>query len=274
MGSLDWNKTKTIFIIVFSILNVFLYSLYLNRHNASLEIEPLSEASISERLQAENIQYESLAKTIEPESYIAGNVRIFSSDNIEPRENQSFEIVDAGSKLVATFKNPVATPNVKDAASFEDFAVKNIDNGSFYKLWKIDKEAGKAVLFQTVKDRLIYYNSGATLTIYWNEESEIIRYEQTQFVELEDFPETVDLLPEEEAVSVLYNNNVLQPNSTILNLVLGFSTLVQFTESQVFAPTWRVRVKLEDGSEEDYFVNAVEGKIIEFEKKPVEIEEK
>ncbi|MDX1807119.1 MAG: two-component system regulatory protein YycI, partial [Paenisporosarcina sp.] len=233
---MDWNKTKTIFIIVFSILNVFLYLLYLNIHNESQDIEPLSESSPSERLQADNIKYDNLAKTVEPESYIAGNVRIYSSESMEPRENQTFEILDGGSKLLATFKEPVTIPNVKDAASFEDFAVKNVDNGSFYKLWKIDKEAHKALLFQTVENRFIFYNSGATLTVYWNEENEIIRYEQTQFEELEDFPETVELLPEEEAVSALYNRHVLKPNSTIINLVLGFSTLVQFTESQVFAP--------------------------------------
>lgn len=270
---MDWNKTKTIFIIVFSILNVFLYTLYVNRHTESKEIEPLSEASVADRLQADNIQYESLDKTVEPESYVAGNVRIFKNETMEPRENQTFEIIEDGSKLLATFKSPVAISNVKDAASFEDFAVEQIDNGSLYKLWKIDKEARKAVLFQTVKDRFIYFNSGGTLTIYWNEESEIIRYEQTQFVELEDFPETVELLPEEEAVNALYSRRVLQPNSTIVDLALGFSTLVQFTESQVFAPTWRVRVELEDGSEEDYFLNAVEGKIIEFENEPKEIEE-
>jgi regulatory protein YycI of two-component signal transduction system YycFG len=230
---------------------------------------------MSERLQAENIQFDQLDTTIEPESYVAGNVRVYSSENIEPRENQTFEIVnvDGGSKLNATFKKPMPIPNVKDATSFEDFAVENIENGSFYKLWEIDKEARKAVLFQTVKDRFIFYNSNASLTIYWNEDGEIIRYEQSQFIELEDFPETVDLLPEEKAVSALNARNVIKPNSTILNLELGFSTLVQFTESQVFAPTWRISVELEDGTQEDYFVNAVEGKIIEFESEPSEIEE-
>jgi len=41
---------------------------------------------------------------------------------------------------------------------------------------------------------------------------------------------------------------------------------VQLTEKQVFAPTWRVHVELHDGKNEDYFINAVEGKIIEFNK--------
>ena len=47
-------------------------------------------------------------------------------------------------------------------------------------------------------------------------------------------------------------------------MTLGYSTLVQVTETQVFAPTWHVRVELKDGIIEDYFINAIEGKIIEF----------
>ena len=32
----------------------------------------------------------------------------------------------------------------------------------------------------------------------------------------------------------------------------------------MFAPTWHVRVELKDGTMENYFIHAVEGKIIEF----------
>ena len=54
---------------------------------------------------------------------------------------------------------------------------------------------------------------------------------------------------------------------------LGYSTLVQLTQTQVFAPTWEVRVKDAEGQVEEYFVNAFEGKILEFEKSSDVIEE-
>ena len=47
---------------------------------------------------------------------------------------------------------------------------------------------------------------------------------------------------------------------------LGYSTLIQVTQTQVFAPTWEVRVQVADGKEEQYFVNAVEGKVIDIQK--------
>lgn len=255
---------------MFSILNVFLYSLYLNRHNEAQNVEPLGEASIADRLQAENIRYDSLSGDTEKESYVTGKVRIFSFKEIEPIENQSFEIID-DTKLVATFDKPVPILDVEVPLNFEEFALKNIEHGSSYEVWEIDEEDRKAILFQKTNDRFIFYNLNAAITIYWNEDNEVIKYEQAEFIELEEFPESVDLLPEEEAVGALYAKNLLKPNSTITDIILGYSTLVQFTETQVFAPTWRVRVKLSDGTIEHYFVNAVEGKIIEFEKEPEEI---
>lgn len=267
---MDWNKTKTIFIIVFLILNVFLYKLYLNRHNEALNVEPLGEASIADRLQAENIRYDRSSGNTEKESYVTGKVRLYSLEELETRENQTFEIIDS-TKLVATFDEPVSIQNVEAPLNFEEFALKNVEHGSSYELWEIDEEERKAILFQKMNDRFIFYNLNAVLTIYWNEDNEIIKYDQAEFIELEEFPETVDLLLEEEAVGALYEKNLLKPDSTITDTILGYSTLVQFTKTQVFAPTWRVRVEFKDGSIEDFFVNAVEGKIIEFEKEPEEI---
>jgi len=54
---------------------------------------------------------------------------------------------------------------------------------------------------------------------------------------------------------------------------LGYSTLVKLTRTQVLVPTWEVQVKLSDGTKEEYFVNAVEGKVIEIQEDKQESEE-
>ena len=269
---MDWNKTKTIFIIVFSILNVFLYSLYLNRYNDAQELEILGETSIEERLQADNIRFESKTVDSVKESYVSGNIRVYDPEELKPLDNQSFEIFDR-TKLVSTFKEPVIIGSPEDPASLVKFVSTNVYDGATYELFDVDKAAKKAIFFQTINNRQVYFNQNALLTIYWNEENQIIRYEQTALEELEEFEQTENLLPDERAVEVLYQRNILKPNSTIESINLGYSTLVQLTETQVFAPTWRVRVELQDGSREDYFVNAVEGKIIEFNKEATELEE-
>ena len=72
-----------------------------------------------------------------------------------------------------------------------------------------------------------------------------------------------NLLTPIQVLKVLYGKNLLKPDSQILKMNLGYSTSMQLTQTQVFAPTWEVRVRLSDKSEEVHFVNAVEGKILE-----------
>ena len=90
---MDWNKTKTIFIIVFSILNVFLLSLYLNRYNESQQIGERNETPIEEKLILDNIKILEPGSQIKEASYVSGNVHNFSLDEIEKKlDNQTVEI--------------------------------------------------------------------------------------------------------------------------------------------------------------------------------------
>ena len=56
---MDWNKTKTIFIIVFLILDVFLLS-QLVKKNTTSQYSFKKDASIEEQLKEAGIQYEPL----------------------------------------------------------------------------------------------------------------------------------------------------------------------------------------------------------------------
>ena len=64
-------------------------------------------------------------------------------------------------------------------------------------------------------------------------------------------------------LQVLYGKNLLKPDSQILKMNLGYSTIIQITQTQVFAPTWEIRIRLADKTEETYFLNAENGKIVD-----------
>ena len=81
------------------------------------------------------------------------------------------------------------------------------------------------------------------------------------------------ILPPLQIFQALYSKGLLKPDSRIMQMKLGYSTLVYLTKTQVLVPTWEVRVKLPDGEIEEYFVNAVEGKVIEIQEDKQEAEE-
>lgn len=259
---MDWNKTKTIFIIVFSILNVFLLSLYLGRYNESQQMDKPSDTPISEKLAIDNIKILETDPAIQEASYVSGTVHKFTLEEIEELENQEIENPNTD-KLVSTFKEPI---KITDENTIEKVVHEQVIRGSAYGLWKLDEESKTAILFQQVNKRLVYYNTNARLVVHWNDNNELIGYEQTILDDLENYNESQKLLPHLQVIKILYDNILLKPDSMIKDIELGYSTLAQVTETQVFAPTWHILVELIDGTMEEYFVNAVEGRVIEMQK--------
>lgn len=260
---MDWNRTKTIFIIVFSILNVFLYWLYVDRQLDMGNLQVLGKTSIEETMALEGITYEPIPFMQKDVSYLSAHVATFSYEKLEKYSNQSFVLVEK-SRLLSHLKKSVKVVNGKDDYSYDEFLSKNVLNGEDYELWEVNEEEQQAVFFQRVKNETIFYSPDAMLTMYWNKDGEVTHYEQRMLDEFASFNHKKDLLSQNDAVSSLVTRSMLKPDSTVTQVKPGYSTLVQLTETQVFAPTWNVQVKLKDGTTENHFINAIEGNVIEF----------
>ena len=259
---MDWNKTKTIFIIVFSILNVFLYSLYINRLTDAQNVQVMEKTPVEDLLKMDNISYGNLPPYINDPSYLSAKFLTFTADEVAGLEGQQAVIVDE-THLKSKLKEPVSIMTTKGDLDFTDFLSKYVLNGSEYTLWEVDEEERSALFFQKAKNNPIYFSRNAMLRIFWKEDGKVNRYEQSMLGEFDTFNRKKDLIPPIEAIGNLYSRGYLPQDSTLKQMTLGYSPLVQVTETQVFAPTWHVRVELKEGTIEDYFINAIEGKIIE-----------
>lgn len=260
---MDWNKTKTIFIIVFSILNIFLYSLYLNRVLETENVQVLGKTSIEESLGLDNITFTNLPLVTKDSSYVSAKIVTFTNDQTKKLENQTVEVED-GTHLQSKMDTPISVRSGKGDYDFTEFLLKYVLNGTEYVLWEVNEEEQHALFFQQADNYPIYFSPDAMLVIHWDEEGRVTNYEQRMFGEFVNFNQKKDLLSPIEALGSLSSRGHLNQDSDVESMKLGYSTLVQLTETQVFAPTWHVRVELKDGTIEDYFIHAVEGKIIEF----------
>ena len=268
---MDWSKSKSIFIVVFLILNVFLYSLYLNRHTEAQLVEVLGEKTIEAQLQDDHITYGVLPTNIEKAAYISATVKNFEEEQIVLQNVQKV-IVENKNKLMVTLKEPVKISKLDQEESYRNFLQYQVYEGASYSLWKVDQENRKVTFFQQLNDRKIYYNINGVLTVYLNDKDEIISYEQTLLDNIEEYNKEKTLLPPIQVVQALYGKRLLKPESKITEMKLGYSTLIQL-KTQVFVPTWEVRVKTKDNVQEEYFVNAVEGKVIDFQVDTTRVEE-
>lgn len=269
MKRLDWNKTKTIFIVAFSVLNVFLYSLYLDRYTEEQNVQTMGETSIEDSLKIDNISYGELPEYNAEMSYVTADTAIFSKNELKKYDNQEFTISE-DTILTSELSKPFNIKNTKGDYQFDEFLADYVPYGKEYLLWEIIEENQFAIFFQKVDQYPIYFNYDAMLIVFWDEEGNITNYEQQRFGDFDSFNKKKDILSPLEVINTLYSRDYLKKGSTVTNVSLGYSTLITLTKTQVFAPTWRVRVELKEGEFEDHFVNAIEGKIVEFQSELIE----
>lgn len=267
---MDWNRTKTIFIWVFLILNIFLYTQYLERYNEKQKIEVLGETTIESNLKQDNITYIALPNNIESAAYYSGQIKNFSPSEIPFFANQQTTI-ENGNKLNVTMDKPVKLQENAQRDKYTEFLHSHVHEGDSYVLWNIDEENKEATFFQKVNDLTLYYNVSGYVKIYWNDDDRVVGYEQSMLEKHEKMAKQKNLLTPIQILKILYGKNLLKPDSEVLKMNLGYSTIVQLTETQVLAPTWEVRVRLSDKTEETHFVNAVDGKIVDIQNDLTEI---
>lgn len=266
---MDWSKTKTIFIIVFSILNVFLYSVYINNYNEEQELEVLGESNIESDLKNANISVGNLPVSTEKVTYVSGKINTF--DNFDFDQVTKNQIITVSDNMIieGTMKKPEKLEALNEK-TLTEFLKRTVFKGEEYRLWQIDKSAREATFFQVMNDKTIFYNQSATIKVYWSEKEEITKYEQTMFGSLKAVGEKSMLIKPIQAIKTIFEKGYLKDHTTISFVNLGYSTLVPLTETQVLSPTWHIRAMVPDENgrkkQQDFFVNAVDNQILDIEK--------
>ncbi|WP_159439984.1 two-component system regulatory protein YycI [Bacillus sinesaloumensis] len=254
---MDWSKTKTLFIITFLVLNIFLgYQLAQKRDGSQLDL--LKEASIDEKLADEEITYETLPKEPKELSYISGKVKIFTEDDVKSLKNQDVNIGTVG-VLKSEFQEPVKL-SLTDQVKIQQFLKEHIFEGDKYTMWSVDEEAGVVVFVQKYGDYKVFgqsVNISGVIYLYLNEDKEVISYEQTFIPEFEEH-EMETLITPIETLESLFNNNHLKSGSHVSKVEIGYYPLVPYSESQLLAPTWHFVID----DKTSFYVNAIEGQII------------
>lgn len=252
---MDWSRAKTIFILSFLVLDIFLILQIIDQKSAST-YDYLSDVPVEEQMAADQITLPELPQGPEEEFYIEANVRDFSMENLaNPAKNG--QLSEESHELQITLDSPYELGENWHINDVDRFVKNFIDSGSEYRYWNYDKTNNTITYFQQYNGKLFYNNRDARIVLQLNEDQEIVSYSQTM---LEDITEIKNqaILSALDAVLILYKNRLLERNDEVIDVELGYYTLVPLKSSQILAPTWRISIAGKD----DFFINAVEGHII------------
>jgi regulatory protein YycI of two-component signal transduction system YycFG len=257
---MDWSKIKTIFIITFLILDVYLLYQFMKIRDDN-KYEVITEASFEEKLKAAEIKYVDLPKDPIQAQYLSAKPKVFTQVDIEKLKKQSVEVRGTGTTtLHVTFEKPLQITAKFEPAELSSLLNDDVLFGEDYQFGEKSDTDHIITYFQTSEGVPLFKNINGMITFNIDEDNQIVSYDQTYLVEMETLTAKEEILPPLKAIETLHQKGMLKSKSNITAIELGYSTLIQLAASQVLAPTWRFEV---DGKE-SLFVNAFEGQIIQF----------
>lgn len=256
---MDWSKIKTIFILTFLILDVYLLFQFMKIRDAN-KYEIITEASIEDKLKADEIKYEDLPKAPIKDQYLSAKPKMFTKEDIAKLKGQSSPLKEPGATLQVTLEEPIQLSSKFEQAELTSFVRNDVLYGEQYQFWEKNDKKNTITYFQQYGNMLLYKNISGMITFYINSDNQIYYYEQTYLEDIETLTAKEAILPPLKALEALHQKNLLKPKSKITKIELGYSTLIQLTASQALAPTWRFVVD----DKESHFVNAFEGQIMQF----------
>ncbi|ADU32530.1 two-component system regulatory protein YycI [Evansella cellulosilytica] len=252
---MDWSNTKTIFIIIFLFLNVFLAYQLMEKQQHSHFSELLHE-SMQELLQ-ENIEI-NVSNPEEPitGSPILGSLQSFNEETLHfDRQIQDIEIF--GQMLSSQLVSPYPLNRDTIELGVETFLQEYVYRGEQYRFHRFDEEDNVIHLQQLYEGNPISNQEQEShIKLFMNDDFEIQSYQQEYWVISEGERQQEILLPL-EAIERLYIEGKI-PRDTVIDYVeLGYySLLPSIGQNQVYTPMWKVEV-----NDTFQLVDAIDGSI-------------
>ena len=248
---MDWSRIKTIFILTFLVLDIYLvYEFF--------------------KLKADEIEFVDLPKNHQKDLYLSAKPKIFLDEELKELSETKLKgqklSVSEGTRLDAILDKPYQLSENIDQNELNAFVKTNILHGEQYRFWK--KEDNIITYYQQYDDKMFYKNFSGELTLYLSVDHNIVSYGQTFLEDVEKLSEEDKIIQPLKAVEMLYEKGSLRPKSKITKVELGYFTFVNTSTAQVLTPAWRFVIN----DDENIFVHAFEGQIIQLteEKKIVE----
>ncbi|GAB3053790.1 two-component system regulatory protein YycI [Virgibacillus ainsalahensis] len=259
---MQWSKIKTLFILCFLVLNVYLLYQFMQKQDVTdLEVLENQEASIEDRLEAENITVGDIDMEEKEEPYISVKPKTFTEEErnqISNLENQESAVI-ADNFLVSYLEDPVSVPEDATAQGIYSIVGPYLLYPEEYEFWEWDEELNALIFFQQKNDRPVYFNQSAVLLVFLNEENEMIFYTQTMLGEAETQTSNRSVKQPRQAIEVLLDWNELYSGDEVTHVDIGYMTRMPLPDGdQVFAPTYNITVE-NDSEERNYLFNALEG---------------
>lgn len=265
---MDYRRVQIILIITFSILNLYLLTVFLEKDDEFNFGDPSTTVNLEEGLRNDNIVSPELSRENEEIAVIKTDKNTFLRENAPSLKNQTarmennllFSVLSEPIQLDFKTDDTTLTNRLKPLQEFKDSG--NVLNGAKYDFISYQASNQRVIYVQHTEDGFPIADGTATLVFHLNADDEVISYEQTYVGDSEPQGRLRNVISEQAAIESLYLNNQIPDDSTIRLLTLSYYQTLSLTDMNIYSPMWYVEIARENVGVQIKRVDALTGSII------------
>jgi len=144
---MDWSRAKTIFIITFLILNIFLGVQLVMQKNQN-KFDLIKETSIEERLKADEITFPELPQEPTEGTYVEAEEKMFREDELAFLRGQDIDL-SGGTTVLSTLKDPYPLKKDWQEKDTNEFVLNYVYKGDEYVFGEFREDENQIIYYQT-----------------------------------------------------------------------------------------------------------------------------
>lgn len=268
MTWVDYRRIQTILIITFSILNIYLLTVLLEKNDELNFGDPSTTVNLEEGLRNDNIESPNLDREAEEIPVIKTDKNTYLRENAASLTNQTTRMEN--NLLISVLSEPIQldfdTDNVplsERLVPVQEFLMSgNVLKGHEYTFLSYQANNQRLIYVQHTQAGIPIADGTASLIFHLNAAGEVISYEQTYAGPSEPQGRPRNAISEQAAIESLYLNNQIPNNSTIRLLTLSYYQTLSLTDMNIYSPMWYVEIARDNVPVQVKRVDALTGNII------------
>lgn len=265
---MDYKRVQIILIITFSILNIYLLTVFLEKDDELNFGNPSTTVNLEEGLRNDNIESPELSRENEEVVVIKTDKNTFLREKSPTLKNQTarmennllFSVLSDPIKLDFGTADITLMNRLKPLQAFKDSG--NVLDGPRYEFLSYQAVNQRIVYVQYTDDGFPIADGTASLVFHLNSDGEVISYEQTYAGVPEPQGRLRNVISQQAAIESLYLNNQIADDSTIKLLTLSYYQTLSLTDMNIYSPMWYVEITRENTVVQIKRVDALTGSII------------
>lgn len=236
---MDWKQAKSLFIIVFILINIGLVVVYFNKVNNSIVQESNAQSDVN--FAKEGIIIPQLPEYRDKKMQaITGSSKSFDSDEL----HGVYSLSEKDTKV----NKDVNADLDKDSrqSSFKNYIDKEAFKGKDYEFKKNNTNKNKVVYEQYYQNLPILNNNKGQI-IFEMDNGKAKSYTQTYLDKLKpgngDNNNKREIADAKTALETLYYNTYLKKGDKVESVRLGYYSVVKEIGGQVLVPSWEVEIR-------------------------------